>query len=97
MIERSRIAAEFVPPVVDNRHVQQSLLTYDGAKRRLWIGGQRCHHGATGALLTASAALGFAAARWHPVRTVVLAVTGSILMAHDWHDRSVWFKPGRQD
>ena len=42
-----------------------NLLTYDGTRRRLWIGGQRCHHGATGALLTAGAAVGFAAARWH--------------------------------
>ena len=28
-----------------------NLLIYDGARRRLWIAGQRCHHGATGALL----------------------------------------------
>jgi len=26
---------------------------YDAARRRLWIFGQRCHHGATGALLVA--------------------------------------------
>jgi hypothetical protein len=26
-------------------------LHFDAAKRRLWIRGQRCHHGATGALL----------------------------------------------
>jgi hypothetical protein len=74
-----------------------NLLTYDGRRRRLWIGGQRCHHGATGALLTAGAALGFAAARRHPVRVVALATTGSLLMAHDWRDRSVWFKRGWQD
>lgn len=30
---------------------------YDTVRRRLWIFGQRCHHGATGALL---AALGLA-------------------------------------
>jgi hypothetical protein len=74
-----------------------TFLTYDAARRRLWIAGQRCHHGATGALLTAGAALGFAAARSNPVRTVLLATTGSLLMAHDWHDRSVWFKRGWQD
>jgi hypothetical protein len=74
-----------------------NLLTYDGRRRRLWIGGQRCHHGATGALLTAGAALGFAAARWHPVRALLLATTGSLLMVHDWHDRSVWFKRGWQE
>ena len=78
-------------------HLPASFLTYDGTRRRLWIGGQRCHHGATGALLTAGAALGFAAARWHPVRALVLASAGSVLMAHDWHDRSLWFRRGWQD
>lgn len=29
------------------------LLHYDTAKRRLWLKGQRCHHGATGVLLAA--------------------------------------------
>jgi hypothetical protein len=76
--------------------VTGTFLTYDGARRRLWIAGQRCHHGATGALLT-GAALGFAAARWNPVRTVLIATTGSLLMAHDWQDRSVWFQRGWQD
>jgi hypothetical protein len=46
---------------------------YDSAKRRLWICGQRCHHGATGALLLAA---------------------GCALMAHDWHDRGLWFRRG---
>jgi len=41
--------------------------------------------------------LGFAAARWHPVRALVLASAGSVLMAHDWHDRSLWFRRGWQD
>jgi hypothetical protein len=74
-----------------------NLLTYDGARRRLWIAGQRCHHGATGALLTAGAALGLAAARRHTARAVILATTGSLLMVHDWQDRSIWFKRGWQD
>jgi hypothetical protein len=75
----------------------QNLLTYDGARRRLWIAGQRCHHGATGALLTAGAALGLAAARSTPARAIVLATTGSLLMVHDWKDRSIWFQRGWQD
>jgi hypothetical protein len=33
---------------------------YDRVRRRLWICGQRCHHGATGALLTFAGALGVA-------------------------------------
>jgi hypothetical protein len=28
-----------------------ALIHYDAARKRLWIRGQRCHHGATGALL----------------------------------------------
>ena len=30
-----------------------SPLRYDAVQRRLWISGQRCHHGATGAVLAA--------------------------------------------
>jgi hypothetical protein len=33
---------------------------YDSVRRRLWICGQRCHHGATGALLTFAGAVGVA-------------------------------------
>jgi hypothetical protein len=33
---------------------------YDSVRRRLWIFGQRCHHGATGALLTFAGAVGVA-------------------------------------
>jgi hypothetical protein len=58
-------------------------LHYDPRLRRLWIRGQRCHHGATGALLASVGALAVA--------------TGSVLMAHDWKDRALWFARGRQD
>ena len=63
-------------------------LHYDRQLRRLWIRGQRCHHGATGALVTS---LGLSR------RSVLLAAAGSALMAHDWDDRSAWFTPGGQD
>jgi hypothetical protein len=33
---------------------------YDRVRRRLWIFGQRCHHGATGTFLTISGAIGIA-------------------------------------
>jgi hypothetical protein len=33
------------------------LLRYDTSRRRLWIAGQRCHHGATGVLLALAGAL----------------------------------------
>jgi hypothetical protein len=33
-------------------------LQYDAPRRRLWILGQRCHHGATGSLMAAAGCLG---------------------------------------
>jgi hypothetical protein len=58
-------------------------LHYDRQLKRLWIRGQRCHHGATGALLAGVGAFALA--------------TGSLLMAHDWKDRPLWFAKGWQD
>jgi hypothetical protein len=57
------------------RSYAAGAVRYDAEQRRLWICGQRMHHGLTGALL---AAAGFA------------------LMAHDWNDRSFWFRAGNQ-
>lgn len=71
-------------------------LHYDTVRRRLWICGQRCHHGATGALLTGLAAVGLAAAAVQPRRALTMMATGSILMAHDWKDRPMWFERGLQ-
>jgi len=67
---------------------------YDSARRRLWIAGQRCHHGATGALLAAAGVAGAATARVNPAGMVGLLATGGLLMAHDWKDRSIWFERG---
>jgi hypothetical protein len=75
---------------------EHHLVDYDPALRRLWIGGQRLHHGATGA---AFAALGIAglAARRLPVRDCVpMTLIGASLMAHDWKDRGSWFRRGPQ-
>ena len=58
-------------------------LYYDATRRRLWLYGQRCHHGATGALLASVGAFAVAA--------------GGLLMAHDWKDRSIWFERGWQN
>ncbi len=75
----------------------QHLIHYDAQRRRLWIGGQRCHHGATGALLTGVAAAGVVAARLRIGGLLALAAMGSMLMAHDWHDRDIWFERGWQN
>jgi hypothetical protein len=68
---------------------------YDAARRRLWICGQRCHHGATGALIAAAGAATLAALKTPPA--VALLAAGSVLMVHDWHDRSIWFQRGWQN
>ena len=73
------------------------LFHYDAQRRRLWVAGQRCHHGATGALLTGVAAAGVLAARMRTTGLFALAATGSVLMAHDWHDRRIWFERGWQN
>ena len=69
-------------------------LHYDRQLRRLWIRGQRCHHGATGALLAGAGMLALMTLR-APVLTGLVAAGGA-LMAHDWHDRTVWFSRGWQ-
>ena len=71
-------------------HAQRKLVEYDAIRRRLWILGQRCHHGATGALVAGAAVLG------PPRRAqrLALALTGATLMAHDWKDHAIWFERG---
>jgi hypothetical protein len=70
------------------------LVEYDALRRRLWIFGQRCHHGATGSVVAALACLGMAA----PVRdhrpVAAIALAGTALMVHDWKDHEIWFEPG---
>ena len=73
--------------------VTSRVLEYDAVRRRLWILGQRCHHGATGALLT-SGILVARAAGARSRRATAIAGAGTLLMVHDWHDRSLWFRPG---
>jgi hypothetical protein len=72
------------------------LLHYDTGRRRLWVFGQRCHHGATGAVVAGAALSGLLAHTLAPGSSVMLAVTGSALMAHDWKDRAHWFERGWQ-
>jgi hypothetical protein len=72
------------------------LVDYDPALRRVWIGGQRLHHGATGAAFAAAGLAGLVARRL-PLRDCVpVALLGTLLMAHDWKDRCVWFERGPQ-
>ena len=80
-------------------HQRVQLLEYDAPQHRLWILGQRCHHGATGALVAVTACLGVLAglprtAAAVPRSLVALALAGGAMMAHDWKDHSVWFARG---
>jgi hypothetical protein len=67
---------------------------YDALQRRLWIRGQRCHHGATGALLACAGVLGLVTLRARALTGLIAA--GGVMMAHDWHDRTLWFAKGWQ-
>lgn len=83
------------------------LLEYDTSHRRIWIGGQRCHHGATGIVVATTAFAGLVADMFRsssitrpvvpqrPRPLLALALAGGALMAHDWKDRSIWFERGR--
>jgi hypothetical protein len=85
----------------ESGHYTRKIVEYDSIRRRLWILGQRCHHGATGSLVAAIACAGLvvepatAPTPLKPRSLVALAATGSALMLHDWKDRSIWFVPGR--
>jgi len=76
------------------RYSPRKLVEYDAIRRRLWILGQRCHHGATGSVVAAAACLVMMVDRDSRPPLVALAATGSVLMAHDWRDRSIWFERG---
>ncbi len=68
---------------------------YDALRHRLWICGQRCHHGAAGTIAAVFACVGLIAEPSHAVRPAVVALTaGGALMLHDWKDRSIWFERG---
>jgi hypothetical protein len=72
------------------------LVGFDPELRRLWIGGQRLHHGATGIALAGLALAQLATRRTTAQRGVAYLLAGAALSAHDWHDRSAWFRFGAQ-
>jgi hypothetical protein len=82
-------------------HTAGKLVEYDALRHRLWILGQRCHHGATGSVVAAAAFLALITESAldpdpGPRSTLALAAgCGALLMAHDWKDRSIWFERGR--
>ena len=73
------------------------FIDYDPVLRRLRVGGQRLHHGATGAAFAAAGIAGLAAGRVAARSVLPVTLIGTALMAHDWHDRAHWFERGYQD
>ncbi len=82
----------------------RKFVEYDALRHRLWILGQRCHHGATGSVVAAAAFLTLVSdpppvAKPYSAPRSILALTaaggGALLMAHDWKDRAIWFERGR--
>lgn len=78
------------------------LVEYDALRRRLYIKGQRCHHGSAGAVVAVAAFLALIAdpaPATKPVSTprvsALAAAAGAFLMMHDWKDRALWFERGR--
>jgi hypothetical protein len=81
----------------------KKLVEYDALRHRLWIFGQRCHHGATGSIVVTAAFFALVTGPAHVGKPTVgprsmLALTaagGALMMVHDWKDRALWFERGR--
>jgi hypothetical protein len=76
--------------------VGNRIVGLDPELRRVWIGGQRLHHGLTGAAFATAGLAQLAARRSDASRAIAWTLAGGVLMAHDWKDRSVWFRRGPQ-
>jgi hypothetical protein len=72
------------------------IVGVDPELRRLWIGGQRLHHGLTGIAVVSAALAQLAVRRSEASRAIAWTLAGGLLIAHDWKDRSVWFRLGAQ-
>ncbi|HZU40581.1 MAG TPA: hypothetical protein VE992_06000 [Solirubrobacteraceae bacterium] len=72
------------------------LVEYDAMRRRLWILGQRCHHGAAGVLVATVACLGLVTDPVTATRTpsMLALAAGGLLMLHDRKDLPIWFERG---
>ena len=73
------------------------IVGVDVTRRRLWVGGQRLHHGATGIAVAGGALAQLLAGRTSPGRGAAYVLAGGAMVAHDWRDRRVWFTLGAQN
>jgi hypothetical protein len=72
------------------------IVGIDLGRRRLWVGGQRVHHGATSIALAATVVAQAVTGRSTPPRSLACLLAGGAMVAHDWQDRRVWFERGAQ-
>jgi hypothetical protein len=70
------------------------IVGIDPELRRVWIGGQRLHHGLTGIAVAGASLANLALRRSEADRAIAWILAGGVLIAHDWKDRSVWFRGG---
>jgi hypothetical protein len=76
--------------------IGNGIVGIDPERRRVWIGGQRLHHGLTGIALAGASLANLALRRSEASRAVAWILAGGVLIAHDWKDRSAWFRRGPQ-
>jgi hypothetical protein len=72
------------------------IVGVDPELRRLWVGGQRLHHGLTGIAVAGAGLARLVVRRTDASRALAWTLAGGVLMAHDWKDRGVWFRRGPQ-
>jgi hypothetical protein len=70
------------------------IVGVDPELRRVWIGGHRLHHGLTGIAVAGASLANLALRRSEADRAIAWILAGGVLIAHDWKDRSVWFRRG---
>ena len=68
----------------------------DPGRRRIWVGGQRLHHGLTGLAVAGAGLAQLLVRHGDPNRAIAWTLAGGMLMAHDWKDRGAWFRRGSQ-
>lgn len=86
-----RTAISVNPWTIGNR-----ILGLDPELRHMWVGGQRLHHGLTGIAVVGAGVAQLLTRRSEANHALAWTLAGGVLMAHDWKDRSVWFRRGPQ-
>jgi hypothetical protein len=84
-------AQPVAPWTVGNR-----LIGFDLEHYRVWIGGQRLHHGATGVALATATLARLLVSRRSARQGLPWVLAAGAMVAHDWKDRAVWFRRGPQ-